>query len=139
MICLPFVLGSFYVVAVPRAQRHLSAREIDQLVNHFQEIKSEVPTIPVAFASADEPAMYADEFLGVLDKAGIKYIQMPSYAAPNECGVMVGARDPRKLSIEATKVLSALRSSGFNPAVISFQPRFEFSYNFDLFIGPPCR
>ena len=35
MICLPFVLGPFYVVAVPRAQRHLSAREIDQLVNHF--------------------------------------------------------------------------------------------------------
>jgi hypothetical protein len=109
-------------------------------VIHFQEIKSEVPTIiPVVFASTDEAATYADEFLGVLDKAGIKYIQMPGYAAEDECGVMVGTKDPANPSVEANKVLSALRGSGLNPTVIPFGPRFEFAYNFDLFIGPPCR
>jgi hypothetical protein len=137
--CLPFVAGSFYVTAVPRVQRHLSPNEIDRLVIHFQEIKAEVSTIPVAFAPEDEPATYADEFLGILDKVGIKYIQMQSYAAPNECGVMVGAKDPVNPSVEAKKVLLALRNSGLNPTVIPFQPRFDFLYNFDLFIGPPCR
>jgi len=137
--CLPFVAGSFYITAAPRPQRYLTDGEIDRLVANFSEIKSGVPTIPVVFSSGDEPAEYADKFLAVLDKADIKYIQMPGSAGPNECGVMVGTKDPPNPSIQAQKIRDALRNAGFNPRIVPFQPHFAFNYDFSLFIGPICR
>jgi hypothetical protein len=136
---LPFVAGSFYVTAVPQMQRQLSLQETQQLATHFGSIKNDVPLMPLAVSSGDEPSTYALGFIDVLDQVGIKYIPLQSFAAPNECGVMVGSRDVLHPSTQAQKVIEALRESGFYPRPISFRPRFEFPYDFDLFIGPACR
>jgi hypothetical protein len=120
-------------------QRHLSNQEADNLVTNLKKIQSEVPTIPVAFSSENETAVFADDFLGALDKSDIKYISLPSYVEPDECGVMVGTKDPSNPSAQTIKIRDALRSSGLSPRLVRFQPRFAFAYDFDLFIGPPCK
>jgi hypothetical protein len=83
---------------------------------NLKKIQSEVPTIPVAFSSENETAVFADDFLGALDKSDIKYISLPSYVEPDECGVMVGTKDPSNPSAQTIKIRDALRSSGESAA-----------------------
>jgi len=116
-VCLPFIVGSFYVAATPRTQRHLETYETNQSKSSFGTVKNDVPTITIGYSSGDEPAVYSGDFIDVLSSVGITSATLPMYAEGNECGVMVGAIDVNHPSDKAQKVAWALRNSGFSAPI----------------------
>jgi hypothetical protein len=74
IICLPFVVGAFYITAVPQPDRELSQKEADRLIHVFTPIANEFPNgIQVEAVSASpDAAGYAAQFMMVFRASGIK-------------------------------------------------------------------
>jgi hypothetical protein len=72
-VCLPFVVGAFYVTAIPEADRQLSRDQIQNLLRVFRPIAGSLPNIQVEAVSASpDAAGYAQQFMGVFHIAGMR-------------------------------------------------------------------
>jgi hypothetical protein len=137
--CLPFVVGSFYIIAEPQPDRHLSKAELNKLLVVFTPIADTFPNnIPVEAVSASpDAAGYALQFLRIFHQAGLTVNGLPptdndttslfpltgQVASSQMRGLYIGihAGVNVRLSEQAIRFQDALKQAGFIAPFIGWQ------------------